>query len=100
MARILNLLIPTYTFGIPIPNKPDHSKHFFSDKLYLGEKICAHNVMLSDGVLKNLHEIYIPKFTSSLLTLECELDKNVSNPAIEKFHSGCKSEDKTIIRYN
>jgi esterase/lipase len=100
MARILNWIVPTYTFGIPNPNKTNYRKHFFSDKLYLGEKICAHNVMLSNDVLKNLHEAYIPNFTSSLFTIKCELDKNVSNQAIEKFHSECKSEDKTIRNYN
>ena len=82
VARLLNIIMPTYQFNITIPNKPKHSRHFFNDKLCMSEKICAHNVMESDRFLKNLHEVYIPKFNSPLLTIECEYDKIVSNQEI------------------
>ncbi len=79
IARILNKIMPTFKFGIPHPNKPKHSLHFFNDELCQSEKICAHNVMLSDRILKNLHDVYIPKFKSPLLTIECGFDRIVSN---------------------
>lgn len=73
---------------------------FFEDKLFKGEKICAHNVIISDSCLKRMNEEYIPKFSSPLLTIECGMDKQVSNKAIRSFYEKCKSIDKTIINYD
>ena len=99
-AKLANIIAPTYSFKIPIPEKYKHNSHFFEDKLFKGEKICAHNVIISDSCLKRMNEEYIPKFSSPLLTIECGMDKQVSNKAIRSFYEKCKSIDKTIINYD
>ena len=35
-----------------------------------------------------------------MLTIECGLDKIVSNKVIREFHEKCDSEDKTFIKYD
>ena len=101
MARILNMFFPTYKFTLPVNEHiRDHNEHFYADQISKSDKICAHNVMINESCLKRLHEVHVPKFTSPLLTIECGFDKAVSNKAIEKFHSECLSEDKTIIKYD